>query len=144
MTNHSRQTRMMIPTSRIVSAVGGAAALSIVFGMTSASAGESCAAYGPGFTKVEGSETCIHIGGHVRVEAAWDHPPRPIMARFPATARGPASLRSSSDDTTNTIGGAGLGRSHLRLPQGAIGYADSAVNPTGFRFRNKLSTASWP
>jgi len=36
----------------------------------------------------------------------------------------PASLRSSSDDTTNTIGSAGLGRSHLRLPQGAIGYAD--------------------
>ncbi len=124
MTNHSRQTRMMIPTSRIVSAVGGAAALSIVFGMTSASAGESCAAYGPGFTKVEGSETCIHIGGHVRVEAGMGSSATANNGSLSGNGARPASLRSSSDDTTNTIGGAGLGRSHLRLPQGAIGYAD--------------------
>ncbi len=26
-----------------------------------------CAAYGPGFTAVEGSDTCVFIGGHVRV-----------------------------------------------------------------------------
>jgi len=28
-----------------------------------------CAAYGPGFVKVEGSSTCVKIGGSVSVEA---------------------------------------------------------------------------
>jgi Porin subfamily len=28
----------------------------------------ACAAYGPGFVKVEGSNTCIRVGGGVRVE----------------------------------------------------------------------------
>ena len=27
-----------------------------------------CAAYGPGFVKVEGSSTCVKVGGSVRVE----------------------------------------------------------------------------
>jgi len=29
---------------------------------------DNCAAYGPGFTSVEGTNTCVRIGGHVRVE----------------------------------------------------------------------------
>jgi Porin subfamily len=32
-------------------------------------ASHSCAAYGPGFVKVDGTETCIKIGGAVRIEA---------------------------------------------------------------------------
>ena len=28
-----------------------------------------CAAHGPGFARVAGSETCVKIGGHIRVEA---------------------------------------------------------------------------
>jgi len=36
----------------------------------------------------------------------------------------PASLQSTSNDTTNSIGGPAFGRSHVRLPQGALGYAD--------------------
>lgn len=30
-------------------------------------AGNSCAAYGPGFVKVESTETCVRIGGAVSV-----------------------------------------------------------------------------
>ena len=31
--------------------------------------GNSCAAYGAGFVKVEGSETCVKIGGAVSIRA---------------------------------------------------------------------------
>jgi hypothetical protein len=33
-----------------------------------ASAGNSCAGYGPGFRKVEGTDTCVKVGGAVSVE----------------------------------------------------------------------------
>jgi hypothetical protein len=33
-----------------------------------AAAGNPCAAYGPGFVRVAGSETCVKIGGAVSVE----------------------------------------------------------------------------
>ncbi len=36
-------------------------------GAASPRAKAMCAAYGPGFTAVEGSDTCVFIGGHVRV-----------------------------------------------------------------------------
>ena len=32
-----------------------------------AAAGNSCAAFGPGFVRVEGAETCVKIGGAVSV-----------------------------------------------------------------------------
>jgi hypothetical protein len=34
-----------------------------------AGAGNACAAYGPGFVKVEGTETCMKIGGAVGIGA---------------------------------------------------------------------------
>jgi hypothetical protein len=34
-----------------------------------ASTGDSCAAFGPGFIKVEGTGTCVKIGGAVRIDA---------------------------------------------------------------------------
>jgi hypothetical protein len=34
-----------------------------------ASTANSCAAYGPGFVKVEGSGTCVKVGGTVGVDA---------------------------------------------------------------------------
>ncbi len=130
MTNHLhmtyrwRQTRM-IQTSRIVPVFGSAAALFVAFGVSSASALDSCAAYGPGFTKVEGSETCLHIGGRVRVEAGTGITPSTVNNGNGLASNGarPASLQSTSDDTTNSIGGPAFGRSHVRLPQGALGYA---------------------
>jgi hypothetical protein len=33
-----------------------------------ASVGNSCASYGPGFRKVEGTDTCVKVGGAVSVE----------------------------------------------------------------------------
>jgi hypothetical protein len=30
----------------------------------------ACAAYGPGFIKVEGSDTCVKVGGNIDIEAA--------------------------------------------------------------------------
>ncbi len=32
-----------------------------------ASSGNSCAAYGPGFVKVEGTDTCVQIGGSIGI-----------------------------------------------------------------------------
>ncbi len=34
-----------------------------------AAGGESCAAYGPGFAKVEGTGTCVKISGATRIDA---------------------------------------------------------------------------
>ena len=31
-------------------------------------AGNSCAAYGPGFVKVDGAETCVKLGGGIGIE----------------------------------------------------------------------------
>jgi hypothetical protein len=32
-----------------------------------AASGNSCAAYGPGFVKLEGTETCVKVGGAVSI-----------------------------------------------------------------------------
>lgn len=34
-----------------------------------AASANSCAAYGPGFVKVEGTSTCVHVGGSISVDA---------------------------------------------------------------------------
>ena len=34
-----------------------------------AHAGNSCAAYGPGFVKIEGTETCMKVGGAIGIGA---------------------------------------------------------------------------
>ena len=39
-----------------------------VLPLKGASSGNSCAAYGPGFVKVAGSETCVKVGGAVSVD----------------------------------------------------------------------------
>ncbi len=41
-----------------------------VLPLKGASTGNSCAAYGPGFTKVEGTDTCVKVGGAVRVDVS--------------------------------------------------------------------------
>ena len=33
-----------------------------------ARAGNSCSAYGPGFVKIDGTETCIKLGGGIGIE----------------------------------------------------------------------------
>jgi len=35
---------------------------------TKSAGGNPCAAFGPGFVKVEGTDTCVKVGGAVRVD----------------------------------------------------------------------------
>ncbi|MGO9673341.1 MAG: hypothetical protein ACLPSF_04095 [Methylocella sp.] len=68
-----------------------------------------CAAYGPGFTAVEGSDTCVFVGGHVRVgfgSRGGDSPDT-------GWATGSAVRVNSASGA-----GAGLAPGHLRLPDG--------------------------
>ena len=46
-----------------------AAAETLVRPSPGAVSANPCAAHGPGFARVAGSETCVKIGGHIRVEA---------------------------------------------------------------------------
>jgi len=39
-----------------------------VLPLKGASSGNSCAAYGPGFVKVAGSDTCVKVGGAASVD----------------------------------------------------------------------------
>src|SRR5215469_13914946 len=39
-------------------------------------AGNPCAAFGPGFVKVEGSDTCVKVGGAVRIDVGGAAGPR--------------------------------------------------------------------
>jgi hypothetical protein len=43
------------------------AALGKALPLKGASSASSCAAYGPGFVKVEGSGTCVRVGGAISV-----------------------------------------------------------------------------
>jgi len=114
-------------TFRYVPILGSATALWFVLGVSPSFAGsDTCAAYGPGFTAVEGSSTCIRIDGHVRVEAGRGITSSSINNGWASGSARPASLHSSDDQISsgNAINGADFGRSHLRLPQGAMGYSD--------------------
>ncbi|MGH6714905.1 MAG: hypothetical protein ACREDC_01820 [Bradyrhizobium sp.] len=39
------------------------------FPLKGAASANGCAAYGPGFVKVEGTNTCMHVGGSISVDA---------------------------------------------------------------------------
>ncbi len=47
---------------------GGASADELPAGRAERAQAQCNAAYGPGFSAVEGSDTCVWVGGHVRVE----------------------------------------------------------------------------
>jgi hypothetical protein len=46
---------------------GRAASSGKLLPVKGARAGNSCAAYGPGFTNVDGTDTCVKIGGAVSI-----------------------------------------------------------------------------
>ncbi|MHB8886706.1 MAG: hypothetical protein ACYC5H_16810 [Methylovirgula sp.] len=71
---------------------------------------DRCAAYGPEFTSVEGTDACVKIGGHVRVEFGPQNLGRTIKQGWGRTA--PAAMRSEG-----FVGGdpAGPRAQHLRL-----------------------------
>jgi hypothetical protein len=121
--NLPRFRYVVISAARLVP-IAGAAALCIGT-VPTALASDHCTAYGPGFTSVEGSDTCIRIGGRVRVEAGTGMTASSANNGWASGGTRPASLHSSSGEAlSNTVNGADFGRSHLRLPQGALGYAD--------------------
>jgi hypothetical protein len=113
---------------RYVPVFGSATALWFALGLSPSIAGsDMCAAYGPGFTSVEGSSTCIRIDGHVRVEAGRGITSSSINNGWANGSAHPASLHSGIDDQSdlgNAVNGVNFGRSHVRLPEGAIGYAE--------------------
>ncbi len=74
---------------------------------------DRCAAYGPEFTSVEGTEACVRIGGHVRVEFGPQNFGRAGGQGWGRTA--PAAMR-----TEGPLGGDPSGfpaARHLRLRQ---------------------------
>jgi hypothetical protein len=54
--SNSRKPDKFVPSGRQIPVKG-------------ASHGNSCAAYGPGFVKIEGSDTCVQTGGSVSIGA---------------------------------------------------------------------------
>lgn len=95
-------------------------------------ANAQCAAYGPGFTAVEGSDACVWVGGHVRVEISS----RALSATDNGWASGgaaPAAVHlNDAYESTDIIralparGEASASREHLRLrARDATGSTDS-------------------
>lgn len=76
---------------------------------------DRCAAYGPDFTSVEGTQSCVKIGGHVRVEFGSRNYGRVIDRDWGQGGTAPAAMRTEtpagSEETGYPIG------HHLRLRQ---------------------------
>lgn len=72
-----------------------------------------CAAYGPGFTAIEGSDTCVFIGGHVRVgfgsrggdspDTGWATGTAVRVNAASSSSGAPGHLRLPGDDDSGTI-----------------------------------------
>jgi hypothetical protein len=80
---------------------------------------DRCAAYGPGFVGVEGTETCARIGGHIRVEIGALNS-RTLRSVFNRTdtmdGPRPAALTSGQNPATNGEGDSHM-RTHLRVQE---------------------------
>lgn len=90
-------------------AYGGPAALANDLGASPASARAEamCAAYGPGFKAIEGSDACVFVGGHIRVG---------FGTRVGASADN--GWANGSTVKVNAAGVSAAGAGHLRLPAG--------------------------
>jgi len=64
---------LLLPTSSALAQQPGlqksekAAAAGKTLPLRGASSANSCAAYGPGFVKLEGSDTCVKVGGAISI-----------------------------------------------------------------------------
>ncbi len=77
---------------------------------------DRCAAYGPDFTSVEGTQNCVRIGGHVRVDAG-------VRNTGEGAGAAPAAMRSEEiEGGDSDLGGA----EHLRLRQDAAPTYDGS------------------
>jgi hypothetical protein len=78
---------------------------------------DHCAAYGPEFTSVEGTQTCVKIGGHVRVEFDSRSLGQTTEPAWGQGGTAPAAMR-----TNGSVGGDALDfptAQHLRVRQDA-------------------------
>jgi hypothetical protein len=83
----------------------------------------SCAAYGPDYAAVEGGNTCVRIGGHVRVQvgSAELSSGTDWTAGHALGQAAPATLRSDSNGPDPAP--AGSTATHLRI-RGGLEYPD--------------------
>jgi len=95
-------------------------ALCLLLGLTQAHA-DSCAAYGPGFTRVEGGTGCMRFDGHVRVDDGNLH--ASSLSGWNSHGAHPASLHSGGDEGD----GFDLSHSRVRLRPGLMGYAGATT-----------------
>ena len=58
---------------------------------------DHCAAYGPDFMSVAGSDACVRIGGRVRVEYGFRRSSSPYDASAPWAASRSATMRSETE-----------------------------------------------
>lgn len=92
----------------------------------SARADARCAAYGPGFTAVDGSDACVWVGGHVRLEVGSRMASAPDNG-WAAGGVAPAAMRVNDgyDEALPERGDASRSRERLRLrDSGATGSID--------------------
>ena len=91
-------------------AAGGGAILTAALGASGAQAqANRCAIYGAGFVAVNGTDTCVRIGGRVRVDGVV----APAQNLYGSSELNFAPGANSSLD--------GAGRAHLRLQNGLSG-----------------------
>jgi hypothetical protein len=77
---------------------------------------DRCAAYGPDFISVEGTQNCVRIGGHVRVDAG-------VRNTGQGAGAAPAAMQSETiEGGDSDLGGA----EHLRLRQDAAPTYDGS------------------
>jgi hypothetical protein len=74
---------------------------------------DHCAAYGPDFTSVEGSDACVRIGGRIHVEFSFRRAPYPADAGY-ANSRA-AVMRSDGAAEPENDGLEGLEQGHLHV-----------------------------
>ncbi len=90
-----------------------------------ARANAQCAAFGPGFTAVDGADTCVWVGGHVRLEVGSRVASAPDNG-WAAGAATPAAVRVQ--DSYDQSGESSGSRQHLRV-------RDSDATGSGDPFR---------
>jgi hypothetical protein len=99
----------------------------------SARANAQCAAFGPGFTAVDGADTCVWVGGHVRLEVGSRMASAPNNG-WAAGAATPAAVRVNDGgynqngvvETVPARGESSGSRQHLRVRDSD---ATSSIDP---------------
>jgi hypothetical protein len=98
----------------LVSAAGGSSSAGEYGTATRYNGVNRCAAYGPEFAAVQGSDACVRIGGHVRVQMGTSAGLRPNSGWGAGNASAATLRTDSADPRTN-------GATHLRV-RGGLEY----------------------